>query len=236
MSHEATLGDGFDHGRARQLRAEHGVQARHEVASHEVAPGASARRDGSSVRGFRGRNLGRFTPAPSRRAAAPHRLLLHRDRRRHAGRVRVHQSDLRFRLPSDSIGPAARQQADLHAARRGVLRVRADCADRGHRVRRAVRDVPGLAAHRAGAVSAAQDLCRLVHSPDDRRIHRRRALQPLHRVPVDDRVLSPASTPARSRSCRSWTTCSACTPRCCSAWAWCFRCRRSCSSWRRWGW
>ena len=67
----------------------------------------------------------------------------------------------------------------------------------------------------------------------DDRLRRRRAVQPLRRVRVDDEVLRELQHAGPGCSCRSSTTSSTCIRRCCSAWASSFRCRRSSSSSRR---
>ena len=105
------------------------------------------------------------------------------------------------------------------AAGRSLLALHPDLADHGRRPRGAVHHVSGVAVHRARPVLEREAARDSVRAAVDDRLRRRRAVQPLHRVPVHDEVLRELQHAGPRRSCRSSRTCSTCTRRCCSAWA-----------------
>ena len=82
-----------------------------------------------------------------------------------------------------------RQPTDLHRADRSVLALHRHRAPRGCRPGVAVRPLSVLAAHRASALLAPEEVRDPVRGAHERRRRRRRGVQPLHRVPLHDRVL-----------------------------------------------
>ena len=88
-----------------------------------------------------------------------------------------------------AVDAARWQPADLHRADRSVLALHRHRAARGCRSGVAVRPLSVLAAHRAGALLAPEEVRDPVRRAHERRRRRRRGVQPLHRVPLHDRVL-----------------------------------------------
>ena len=110
-------------------------------------------------------------------------------RRRHAGGVRLLRAARRLRAAADPRVAAGRQRARVHQAGRRVLVLPERLADRRPAAVGAVRDVPGLALHRARAVREREEDGDPVRRADVSRQPGRRALQPLRAVSGADDVL-----------------------------------------------
>ena len=98
------------------------------------------------------------------------------------------------RIVAFVLAPARRMlppgsKPDLHRADRSLLALHRHRAAGRRRDRRAVRAVSVLAADRAGALRAPEEVRDPVRRAHDDRRGARRGLQPLHRLSVHDRVL-----------------------------------------------